>query len=295
MEFADPKSDIAFKKLFADQKHSCILISFLNSILQKKDGEKILQVKISDPNNQPLALEYKLSIVDVRCTDEQGKHYIVEMQVAAQRDFFSQVQYYSALALSRQLKKGWEYRKLKSIISVNVVDFKLNTDSKEYLTHHLTIDSSTGKQSLKLFEFHFIELSKFQKKLSQLKTIEDKWIYLLKNAAKMEAKPKSLSQEEEIEHALQILNMATWSDKEHENYEKFLDAERVVKDVRETAIAKANAQGLEKGREEGREEGHAKAMIKIARNMLKSGMSKKEISKITGLTDTQLKNIKGKS
>ena len=33
MQFADPKNDLAFKKIFGNDKHKNILISFLNSIL----------------------------------------------------------------------------------------------------------------------------------------------------------------------------------------------------------------------------------------------------------------------
>ncbi|RUM55609.1 MAG: transposase, partial [Nautilia sp.] len=33
MKFADPKNDLAFKKIFGDEKHKNILISFLNAVL----------------------------------------------------------------------------------------------------------------------------------------------------------------------------------------------------------------------------------------------------------------------
>ena len=42
MIFLDPKSDIAFKKLFGDIAHKNILISFLNSVLERIEGEKIV-------------------------------------------------------------------------------------------------------------------------------------------------------------------------------------------------------------------------------------------------------------
>ena len=33
MRFADPKNNIAFKKIFGDEKYKEVLISFLNSVL----------------------------------------------------------------------------------------------------------------------------------------------------------------------------------------------------------------------------------------------------------------------
>lgn len=41
MKFADPKNDIAFKKIFANENKKEILISFLNAILAKKSKVKL--------------------------------------------------------------------------------------------------------------------------------------------------------------------------------------------------------------------------------------------------------------
>jgi hypothetical protein len=41
MKFADPKNDIAFKKIFGDENKTEVLISFLNSALDFKDNREI--------------------------------------------------------------------------------------------------------------------------------------------------------------------------------------------------------------------------------------------------------------
>jgi len=112
MIFLDPKSDIAFKKLFGDIAHKNILISFLNSVLERIEGEKIVEVIINDPSNVAETPLSKTSIVDVRCTDQKNNQYIIEMQVITQKDYAARAQYYSALALSRQLASGENYDKL---------------------------------------------------------------------------------------------------------------------------------------------------------------------------------------
>src|ERR1700733_14576586 len=99
MIFLDPKSDIAFKKLFGDLNHKNILISFLNSVLERIEGERIIDVVINDPANVAETPLSKYSIVDVRCTDQRNNQYIIEMQVIIQRDYAARAQYYSALAL----------------------------------------------------------------------------------------------------------------------------------------------------------------------------------------------------
>lgn len=52
-KFADPTSDFGFKKLFADPKNKSLLISFLNSILERKGESVIVDAIVADPNNIP--------------------------------------------------------------------------------------------------------------------------------------------------------------------------------------------------------------------------------------------------
>ena len=49
MKFADPTNDIAFKKIFGDENKTEVFISFLNSILDFKDGKKIKSLAITNP------------------------------------------------------------------------------------------------------------------------------------------------------------------------------------------------------------------------------------------------------
>ena len=37
MRFADPKNDLSFKKIFGNEQHKSVLISFLNSVLDFKN------------------------------------------------------------------------------------------------------------------------------------------------------------------------------------------------------------------------------------------------------------------
>jgi hypothetical protein len=89
MIYLDPKSDIAFKKLFGSITHKNILISFLNSILQRPEGLKIVDVVINDPTNVPDTRSSKLSIVDVRCTDQSGCLYPASFKEKEPTDAFN--------------------------------------------------------------------------------------------------------------------------------------------------------------------------------------------------------------
>ena len=44
MKFADPKNDVAFRKIFGNEAKKVILISFLNSVLGLEGDRKIIEL-----------------------------------------------------------------------------------------------------------------------------------------------------------------------------------------------------------------------------------------------------------
>ena len=266
MVYLDAKSDIAFKKLFGNIAHKEVLISFLNSVLERTEGTKITDVKINDPANLPDTLDSKMSIVDVRCTDQSDSQYIVEMQVVSQYEYPARAQYYSSLALSRQLAVRQPYSELVPVIFVGILKQGL-FKSSSYLSHHFLLDSETYTRELKHLEFHFVELSKFNKQESELQTTLDKWIYLLKNADLMQSRPSSF-REAELGTALDVLAQGNWSIKELEAYDKYMDAFR-------SGIDQITA-----------------VKVEIAIEMLHYGMDVTKIAKITNLPIEQVKELK---
>ncbi len=304
MIFLDPKTDTAFKKLFGDIEHKGVVISFLNSVLDRQKGEQIVDVVFNDPYNLPDSLELKKSIVDIKVTDEKGKHYLIEMQVVDQEDFAQRCQYYSAVALARQIPKRGKYNTLMPVIFIGVLNFNLFT-TKNYVSHHLIMDQEIGQQSLRMQEFHFIELLKFNLNLDELKNTLEKWIYLLKYANTLESVPKALQKNEEIQEAFHILNKLNWTNRELDAYDAERDAIWSRQSQIDTAEKKAKEKGLKEGLKEGIKagiqegikegikEGEEKRTTEIARNALAKGkLTLQEISELTGIAIETLKKLK---
>ena len=59
LRFADPKNDLAFKKIFGNENKKEILISFLNAILDFKAGRIIKDVALANPYQIPKIPELK--------------------------------------------------------------------------------------------------------------------------------------------------------------------------------------------------------------------------------------------
>ena len=75
-------------------------------------------------------------------------------------------------------------------------------------------------------------------------------------------------------------------------YEDSLKTYCDLKNSIDTAILQGHEKGLEEGLEQGRAEGRAEGQkdkaLEIARNLKKAGMSIKEISQMTGLSETDI-------
>ncbi len=291
MFFLDPKNDVAFKKIFGDEGRKHLTISALNDFLEKKEGELIEDITFLDTANLPDIIDGKKSFVDVRCFDQAGKNYIIEMQIVNEFNFLKRAQYYVACCLARQLAKKGKYVELVPVIFIGIVchelfDEKNDEVPEDMISHHLTTSTKTGKSWLNLAEYHFIELKKFNKGLDELKSGTDKLLYFLKNADEFEEVPVQLQDDENIIEAFHVLERSRWSDLEL--YDYIRKQEEIDKELRQE-------QGFKEiGRQEGRQEGAREAAELIAINLLNNNVNVMIIAHATGLSIEQIETLRKK-
>jgi PD-(D/E)XK nuclease family transposase len=112
MRFADIRNDIAFRKIFGNEKKTVSLVSFLNAALKLEGSKRVVKAKVMDANLFPRIAGEKASVIDVSATDQRGRKFIVEMQVADKDGFDKRVQYYTSKDYSMQIEQGDDYIKL---------------------------------------------------------------------------------------------------------------------------------------------------------------------------------------
>ncbi|MBU1654783.1 MAG: transposase, partial [Gammaproteobacteria bacterium] len=131
------------------------------------------------------------------------------------------------------------------------------------------------------------ELPKFSLGLEQLHSIQDKWIYFVKNAGSLEYIPDSLGSDPCIHAAFDQINEAAMTREELEIQHKRHDF--II--LQRGALELAEAKGKEAGRAEGRAEGEVigeargehRAKLAIARNLLPV-LDDAAIAALTGLS-----------
>lgn len=280
-KFLDPKNDVAFKKIFGSEKNKDILIHFLNDMLTFRGKSPIQDVTFLKTNQDPEIAAKKTSIVDILCQDEKGNQYIVEMQVAKQKGFEKRALYYASKAYISQMVAGGTYEDLKEVIFLALTDFEMFPNRKAYKSEHVILDKETHDHHLKDFSFTFFELPKFHKKMDELTTIVEKWMYFFKHAEDTSEQdlPNIIGDDKIIERAYAELNRFFWNDIEIRTYEQEIKREMDNIAVMDYA--------LEQKYDEGRQE----RSIEIAKAMLLQKIDLETIADITQLTKEEIKKI----
>ena len=216
MKFVDIKNDIAFRKIFGNDKKTEILISFLNAVMHLEGDNRIKSITIANPFQLPILPNMKTSIIDVKARDFKGNTFIVEMQVADVLGMDKRLLYYTSKEYSQQIVSGEKYTELNPVIFIGIFDFDFTTGT-EYLSHHAICNVETKERVIKDMDFYFIELSKFKKLEEDLTDITDKWIYFIKEAENLDVIPSNLN-DNGLKEAYQDANQNTWSKEELDAY-----------------------------------------------------------------------------
>jgi predicted transposase/invertase (TIGR01784 family) len=273
MKFVDVTNDMAFRKIFGNENRKEVLVSFLNAILLLENDKKIATVDILTPYQLPALKGGKVTIVDVKAKDQNGKEYIVEMQVAEVDGFDKRVLYYASKSYSSQIERGDLYEKLNPTFFIAILDFNI-TQNTNYISRHKIIDIQTGENLISDIEFTFIELLKFNKTESELTTIIDQWIYFIKNAENLNVIPENV-QDEGLKNAYEDADKHNWTKAELDAY----DYNWMRQQDERGRISKAVKNALKDNAND------------IARNFLRIGIPIEDIARGTGLTIEEVKKL----
>ncbi|NET56620.1 MAG: Rpn family recombination-promoting nuclease/putative transposase [Symploca sp. SIO2E6] len=290
MRFINPKVDYAFKKIFGSKQSQDILISFLNAIIY--GGEKTIKsLTIVNPYNPGQVISLKDTYLDVKAVLADGSIVLIEMQIASMTAFNKRVAYNLAKAYSNQLVKGEDYPLLNPAIAVTITDFILFPKSEAAINKFVFQEETKNFPCIdKELRLIFLELPKFKKDLSQSKSLTDKWIYFLKEAATLEDIPESLEEVSEIKFALNLAQQANMTVEELE----IVDRRGMMLQDEKGRITYAQEEGIKKGKEEGREEGRKEGKIegKIEQAIaLVSRLLTKRLGEIPVTISSQIENL----
>ena len=224
----DPKVDIVFKKVYGSDSSTDLTVSLINAVLETFAAHRVVEVELLNPYSEKMALDDKLSILDIKARDLAGWLFNVEMQMLAVAALDPRLLYYWAKVYSQQLSAGDDYTGLRPTISICFVNGVLFSERAEYHTCFRLLDPTGAVCLTGDLVMHVLEIPKFNKTLAELETPLDVWLYFLTNGEQMDADalPTELDREPGVRKAMGILKMFTQNDMERELYEGRLKAKR---------------------------------------------------------------------
>ena len=274
-------NDLVFKKIFG---HPNLLMSFLNSVLPLENNQQITRLEYL-PCEQVPALPGLLrrSIVDVKCTDNYQRIFIVEMQILWTTSFTKRMLFNASQAYVLQLNEGENYSSLAPVYALGIVNQSFDHRSKAWYHHYAVVSLKKPKRVLEDFQYIFIELPKFKIESGKHKRLRLLWLRFLREINENTAVPDSeLLAQPPIAEAIRLATTAFYSKAELAAYTTALDRRR-YEDAIIADFEKKSQENLEKGRAEGEAKGERQAKYVIARNML-SKLGDADIATLTGLS-----------
>ena len=294
MKYLDPKADLTFKKVFGE--HPELVKSLLNALLPfKSEEEEITSVTYLTPEMVPQTPTRKYSIVDVRCEDAQGRQFIVEMQNVYQEFFKDRTIYYSTFPIREQAQRGgeWDFH-LNPVYTIGLLNFNFADgleNAKRWHHEVKLMEVDTHEVFYDKLTYIYVEIPKFDKKETELVTMYDKWMFVLKNLSKLMQRPAAL-QERVFTRLFEQAEIAKFNQQEQKLYEDSMNAYRDIVNAIRTAEKTKFAEGRAEGIAEGRAEGRAEGIVEVAKKMLDKGMSAEVVADMTGLSLDEVSSLK---
>ena len=283
-KYLDPKADIVFKKIFNDHPH--LLKSFLNAVLPLPEGRLIESLEYLPMEQIPPIPAFKRTIADVKCKDNEGRTFIVEMQINWTDSFKQRLLFGASHAIVKQLDKGDEYDYMQPVYGLGIVAESFEHESSNWYHHYELIKrNEPDSEAIEHLQLVFIELPKFPVKSTEAKQLRLLWLRFLReiNEHTKEVDADLLSVPE-IKEAVDLSETVAFNEGELNAYEDYWDAVRREKTL-------LNEQ-YKKGKLEGHAEGERKAKLEIAKKLLSENMPAEIIQTITGLTKEDIELLR---
>ncbi len=276
--YLDPKTDIVFKKIFGQHPH--LLKSFLNAVLPLPEEGLIVSLEYLPSEQVPVIPAFKYTVVDVRCTDQQGRTFIVEMQIQWTTGFMQRMLFNASKAYVTQLKKGEQYHLLKPVYGLGLINATFDANEPGWYHHYKIVNVKKPAVEIKDLQLVFIQLPKFEASHLREKKLQVLWLRFISELnEKSNAAPKEWLETPEIREALNLAEEAAYTPEELVAYDRYWDAISIEK----TLVGEAEIRG--------EIQGEKKAKIEMAKKLLVKGYSIEEIAALTGLTIAEENDI----
>ncbi len=276
-------TDYGFKASFGNQQDTRFLRRALQALIQSDVPIKSVQFVKNDYSGA--SKQGRGARLDLICEDEQGQVFIVEMQVEGTKNFIQRAKHYAFHVFNQMVKKGkYQFNDLKRIY---MVSFLAKSAFSSNLYHQV---ANLKNQQCEVVDEQIthviVELDKFNKSLSEVKTDIDKLIYTMKQTANTNFEVVDFMRDDWLSTALKALETANLTAQQRMHLE--LDVAHKV--AYETSLKE---EGKEIGREMGKKIGKEENTYEVIVAALQEGsLSDEKIALICNVPMARVQEIR---
>lgn len=285
--------DRNFKFFFSSPKRKDLLLALLQVFLPELGIESV------EPGPQEhIGKDSDLinSIFDVSCTTVDGRAIVIEAQYSTRPDYLDRMLYYSTWPIDEQIHTNEsDNYTLNDVYVLSFINFALIHDKDweqaewdtrrngaKVISSYSIREDSNGEKMTDALHFRFVELKRFLKTEEELESIQDWWLYILKNAGSLNEELQiRLSEGGDILNRLLEAVRVEGMDKNEKN-EYFKNMKNAFDIKSEKWFARQ--EGIEEGMAKGLKEGAAAEKEAIAKKLKERGINVDDIAAITSLS-----------
>jgi predicted transposase/invertase (TIGR01784 family) len=278
-----PTADIVFKRIFGQEKE--ITIEFINLFVEPPqpvvDITYLKQEMLADHRDG------KVSLVDIRCTDTNNQHFILEMQVVHHEGFLNRQLLYACKAYAQQFNAGIHYSKTNPVYLLTILDYEILPGVQGWL-HPFSFKHEHENIQLDGLSVRLIELGK-RKKMDNfnLDNPLDRWMIFLAEPEKLINMQKfDISVYPNLMKAVEILDRSNFTPEQQIAYDNHLFAVADINQTRIESFDKGYDEGLIKGEKKGEKSGEKRGVfiglelsLSIFQELKKGNLSQEQIAK----------------
>ena len=274
------KLDVIFKKMFANKKNENTLRKFLESVLELPENS-ITNIVMDNVELLPEDVDDKFSRLDI-LMNVDNRQINIEMQVCNEKEFGNRTLFYWSKLYSGSLKSGRNYNELPQTICINIINFNMFYDTKNFHSHFQVLEKNRHTLLTDKLAIHFFELKKINKKPDRNNKME-LWMQLINAETEGDLEMLEQTNVKEIQEAVLILREMSADEKMKElARRRELALHDRITDL-EVSRQEGLEEGMQKGRAEGRQEGKLETINAIAEKMRQKGMSEEEINALLNI------------
>jgi predicted transposase/invertase (TIGR01784 family) len=159
LRLLDPKLDVTFKKMFADEQNRDVLISLLTAVL--RPASPIVEVAVISPEIPVGVPDDKSILLDVLVRLSDDSLVDVEMQTQPRAGAEARALYYWARLAASELHRGQEYAALPRVALVLLLGYRAFPDAPFHGVFQVR-EQQSGTLFSNVLEIHTVELPKLR-------------------------------------------------------------------------------------------------------------------------------------